>query len=50
MLNLYEKPGYKTKPLERIKWWIRREKFKWQRANGDLVLMMSWTWTTIWQN
>lgn len=32
MLNLYEKPGYKMKPLERIKWWIRREKFKWQRA------------------
>ena len=32
MLNLYEKPGYKMKPLERVKWWIRREKFKWQRA------------------
>lgn len=32
MLNLYEKPGYKMKPFERIKWWIRREKFKWQRA------------------
>ena len=27
MLNLYEKPGYKMKPLERVKWWIRREKF-----------------------
>ena len=32
MLNLYEKPGYKMKPLECIKWWIRPEKFKWQRA------------------
>ena len=32
ILNLYAKPGYKMKPLERIKWWIRREKFKWQRA------------------
>ena len=25
MFNLYEKPGYKMKPLERVKWWIRRE-------------------------
>lgn len=32
MLDLYAKPGYKMNPLERIKWWIRREKFKWQRA------------------
>ena len=32
MLDLYAKPGYKMRPLERIKWWIRREKFKWQRA------------------
>ena len=32
MLDLYAKPGYKMKPLARIKWWIRREKFKWQRA------------------
>lgn len=27
MLNLYEKPGYKMKPLERVKWRIWREKF-----------------------
>ena len=32
MLDLYTKPGYKMRLLERIKWWIRREKFKWQRA------------------
>jgi hypothetical protein len=32
MLDLYAKPEYKMKLLERIKWWIRREKFKWQRA------------------
>ena len=32
MLNLYAKPGYKMGLFKRIKWWCRREKFKWQRA------------------
>lgn len=42
MLNLYEKPGYKMKPLERIKWWIRREKFKWQRARWGFSAYDTW--------
>ena len=42
MLNLYEKPGYKMKPLERVKWWIRREKFKWQRARWGFSAYDTW--------
>lgn len=42
MLNLYEKPGYKMKPLERVKWWIRREKFKWQRARWGFSSYDTW--------
>ena len=31
-VNLYEKPGYKTGLIGRIKWWFRRRKFVRQRA------------------
>lgn len=42
MLNLYEKPGYKMRPFERIKWWIRREKFKWQRTRWGFSAYDTW--------
>ena len=42
MLDLYAKPGYKMRPLERIKWWIRREKFKWQRARWGFSSYDMW--------
>jgi hypothetical protein len=42
MLDLYAKPGYKMKPLGRIKWWIRREKFKWQRARWGFSAYDTW--------
>lgn len=42
MLDLYAKPGYKMRPLERIKWWIRREKFKWQRARWGFSAYDVW--------
>lgn len=32
MLDLYEKPGYKMKLRNRIKWWFRRHKYARQRA------------------
>lgn len=32
ILNLYEKPGYKMGPWNRIKWWFRRAKYVRQRA------------------
>lgn len=32
ILNLYAKQNYKMGVFKRIKWWMRREKFKWQRA------------------
>ena len=42
MLDLYAKPGYKMRPFERIKWWIRREKFKWQRARWGFSAYDTW--------
>ena len=42
MLDLYAKSGYKMRPLERIKWWIRREKFKWQRARWGFSAYDMW--------
>ena len=42
MLDLYAKPEYKMKLLERIKWWIRREKFKWQRARWGFSSYDMW--------
>lgn len=32
ILNLYAKPAYKMRLIERIKWWFKRQKFIYQRA------------------
>ena len=42
ILDLYAKPGYKMRPLECIKWWIRREKFKWQRVRWGFSSYDTW--------
>ena len=42
ILNLYAKPEYKMRPLERIKWWIRREKYKWQRVHWGFSAYDVW--------
>ena len=42
ILNLYAKPEYKMRPLERIKWWIRREKYKWQRVHWSFSAYDVW--------
>lgn len=42
MLDLYAKPGYKMRPLERIKWWIRRAKYARQRARWGFSAYDVW--------
>lgn len=42
MLDLYAKPGYKMKPLERIKWWVRRAKYVRQRARWGFSAYDVW--------
>lgn len=42
ILNLYEPRKYKMGVKARIKWWIRRAKFTWQRAHWGFSAYDTW--------